>query len=53
MYESLNSNGHKVTDLEEWTSKWNHHICFDVFDPDGHPINIIEMQPLEQKTNSN
>jgi lactoylglutathione lyase len=49
MYESLKRKGHKVTDLEEWTSEWNHHICFDLFDPDGHPINVIEIQPLKQK----
>jgi predicted enzyme related to lactoylglutathione lyase len=49
MYKSLKGNGHKVTDLEEWTSEWNHHIYFDLFDPDGHALNIIEMQPVEQK----
>jgi lactoylglutathione lyase len=46
MYAELKVKGCRVTDLETWDSPWNHHILFDVFDPDGHMINLIDMVPI-------
>lgn len=47
MHHSLIARGMQVTDLEEWDSPYNHHVMFDIYDPDGHPINIIEMTPIK------
>lgn len=47
MYRDLELSGYKLKPIEEWTSPWNHHIMFDVYDPDGHVINIIEVIPIE------
>lgn len=46
LHAALKEQGCRVTDLETWDSPWNHHVMFDVFDPDGHIINLIEMVPL-------
>ncbi|MCQ6563547.1 VOC family protein [Paenibacillus mendelii] len=46
MHARLKALGCRVTDLESWDSPWNHHVLFDVFDPDGHRINLIEMVPV-------
>ncbi|XEC94325.1 VOC family protein [Paenibacillus tarimensis] len=46
LYKTLKEKGCRVTDLETWDSPWNHHVMFDVFDPDGHMINLIEMMPI-------
>ncbi|MBD3922064.1 VOC family protein [Paenibacillus sp. PR3] len=50
MYRDLELSGYKLKPIEEWTSPWNHHIMFDVCDPDGHMINIIEVIPINTKT---
>lgn len=50
MHKLLGLKGFKVTELEEWTSPWNHHYMFDVYDPDGHPITLIEVTPLIEQT---
>lgn len=47
LHEALKVKGCRVTDLETWDSAWNHHVLFDVFDPDGNMINLIEMVPIE------
>lgn len=47
LHASLQAKGCHVTSLETWDSPWNHHVMFDVFDPDGHMINLIEMVPIE------
>lgn len=49
MHGELIAKGIKVSELEEWTSPWNHHSLFDAFDPDGHMICLIEVTPIEQK----
>lgn len=41
-YEQLKSQGVRVGSLHKWSSEWNDHIDFDVYDPDGHAINLIE-----------
>ncbi|QHW31342.1 VOC family protein [Paenibacillus rhizovicinus] len=48
IYRDLELSGYKLRPVEEWSSPWNHHIMFDVYDPDGHPINIIEVIPINQ-----
>jgi lactoylglutathione lyase len=47
MHAILEAHGCKVTELETWDSPWNHHVMFDVVDPDGHMVNLIEMIPIE------
>lgn len=44
MYQLFKDSGYKVTELEQWESDWNNHVLFDVKDPDGNVINLIEMQ---------
>jgi catechol 2,3-dioxygenase-like lactoylglutathione lyase family enzyme len=46
LHAALKSKGCRVTDMEKWDSPWNHHVMFDLFDPDGHMINLIEMVPI-------
>lgn len=46
MYTNLKQRGYSVTELEQWDSERNHHLYFDVSDPDGHPVNIIEIKPI-------
>jgi lactoylglutathione lyase len=45
LHTDLQSRGCRVSDIETWDSEWNHHVLFDVFDPDGHMINLIEIIP--------
>ncbi|WP_284638298.1 VOC family protein [Paenibacillus silviterrae] len=49
LYESLQSKGCRITSLESWDSPWNHHVMFDLYDPDGNKINVIEMIPVAAK----
>lgn len=49
MHRDLQAQGFKVSELEEWRSPWNDHCLFDVFDPDGNMICLIEVTPIEQK----
>ncbi|MCR2822190.1 VOC family protein [Lederbergia panacisoli] len=42
IYERLTSQGYKVGEINKWSSEMNDHIDFDVYDPDGNPINLIE-----------
>jgi lactoylglutathione lyase len=46
LHSELHSKGCRVSDIETWDSEWNHHVLFDVFDPDGHMINLIEVEPI-------
>jgi lactoylglutathione lyase len=46
MHRALKSKGYRVTELEVWDSPWNHHVMFDMFDPDGNLFNLIEMVPI-------
>ncbi|MEF3306359.1 VOC family protein [Paenibacillus sp. GYB003] len=46
MHRTLQARGCRVTELVAWDSPWNRHLMFDVYDPDGHPINLIEMIPI-------
>lgn len=41
-YEHLKNQGVRVGSLNKWSSEWNDHMDFDVYDPDGHAINLIE-----------
>lgn len=41
-YEQLKQNGIQVSELQVWSSEWNDHIDFDIYDPDGNAINLIE-----------
>ncbi|MBD2869941.1 VOC family protein [Paenibacillus arenilitoris] len=41
-YDRLTAQGVKVGRVNRWSSEWNDHIDFDVYDPDGNPINLIE-----------
>lgn len=50
LHESLTAQGGQVTPLKAWESPWNRHLMFDVTDPDGHPISLIEMIPLATTT---
>jgi len=43
MYKHFKDSGYQVTELKQWESNWNNHVMFDVFDPDGNVINLIEM----------
>lgn len=45
-HADLQAKGCRVNAIETWDSTWNHHVMFDLFDPDGHKINFIEMIPL-------
>lgn len=47
MYSVFRDNGLQVTELEQWESEWNSHLLFDVADPDGNVINLIEMHSIE------
>lgn len=51
MHQSMREKGLKVTPLAEWTSPWNHHVTFDVHDPDGHPVNLTEVTPINSENN--
>ncbi|WMT39617.1 VOC family protein [Paenibacillus sp. D2_2] len=44
-YEELKSKGIIVGSLNQWSSDWNDHFDFDIFDPDGNSINLIEWTP--------
>ncbi|GIP40675.1 hypothetical protein J31TS4_39550 [Paenibacillus sp. J31TS4] len=46
LHTELQARGCQVSGIETWDSEWNHHVMFDVFDPDGHRINIIELSPI-------
>lgn len=46
MHTALKESDFNVTEVENWTSDYNHHVLFDVYDPDGHALNIIEVQPI-------
>ena len=43
-YDDLKEKEVKVSSINRWSSQWNDHIDFDVYDPDGNPINIIEIK---------
>lgn len=47
LHKSLHNRFIRVSDLEVWDSPWNTHMMFDVYDPDGHPINLVEWAPKE------
>jgi len=42
IYDRLKSQGYKVGPVNKWSSEMNDHIDFDVYDPDGNAINLIE-----------
>ncbi|MBS4201871.1 VOC family protein [Bacillus sp. FJAT-49732] len=42
IYDRLKSQGYKVGQVNKWSSVLNDHIDFDVYDPDGNAINLIE-----------
>jgi len=46
LHGALQAKGCRVSGLETWDSPWNHHVMFDVSDPDGQRINLIEMVPV-------
>jgi lactoylglutathione lyase len=43
MYKKIKEHDYKVSELTQCQSEWNKHIFFDVFDPDGNIINLIEV----------
>ncbi|MBD3918608.1 VOC family protein [Paenibacillus sp. PR3] len=42
IHEKLVAQGVKVGPIKNWSSDVNIHIDFDVYDPDGNAINLIE-----------
>lgn len=42
LHEKLIGQGLKVGELNKWSSEINVHIDFDIYDPDGNAINLIE-----------
>ncbi|TCZ71836.1 hypothetical protein E0485_22480 [Paenibacillus albiflavus] len=42
LHEKLINQGKKVGHINNWSSEMNVHIDFDVYDPDGNAINLIE-----------
>lgn len=50
LHQELRARGCRVSDLKAWDSEWNYHVLFDVFDPDGHMVNMIEMSPFAATT---
>ncbi|MBM7567110.1 VOC family protein [Paenibacillus sacheonensis] len=46
LHAELQARGCRVSDIETWDSEWNHHVLFDVFDPDGHMVGLVEMVPI-------
>ncbi|OPA74601.1 hypothetical protein BVG16_22820 [Paenibacillus selenitireducens] len=42
LYEKFTQQGIKVGPLHNWSSARNVHLDFDIYDPDGHAINLIE-----------
>ncbi|PWV94449.1 glyoxalase/bleomycin resistance protein/dioxygenase superfamily protein [Paenibacillus cellulosilyticus] len=42
LHEKLIAQGVKVGPVKNWSSDRNVHIDFDVYDPDGNAINLIE-----------
>lgn len=51
MHQVIQKEGHNVSELKKWSSEWNDHLMFDVYDPDGHTLNIIEITPIPVRTN--
>lgn len=45
LHQRLQEEGYQVTELEQWDTEWNNHYLFDLIDPDGHMIALIEMNP--------
>jgi len=50
LQKDLHSRGCRVSNIETWDSEWNHHVLFDLFDPDGHMISLIEITPIAATT---
>jgi lactoylglutathione lyase len=46
LYEELYNQGVKVGELNNWSSNMNVHVDFDIYDPDGNAINLIEWHSL-------
>ncbi|MFE5321257.1 VOC family protein [Paenibacillus sp. NPDC056579] len=44
MHKQMREAGHPVSELVQWDSEWNRHLHFDLHDPDGNPINLIQVQ---------
>jgi lactoylglutathione lyase len=44
MYEGFKNHGYEVGEINHWSSGMNVHTDFDIFDPDGNAINLIEWQ---------
>ncbi|MGZ9584883.1 VOC family protein [Paenibacillus marinisediminis] len=42
LYDLFKQRGIQVGDLNNWSSEMHVHQDFDVYDPDGNPINLIE-----------
>ncbi|MBS4196802.1 VOC family protein [Lederbergia citri] len=42
IYDRLKTQGYKLGEINKWSSEMNDHIYFDVYDPDGNAINLIE-----------
>jgi len=42
IYDELKTKGINVGSVNRWSSERNDHIDFDIFDPDGNSINLIE-----------
>ncbi|GIO34545.1 MULTISPECIES: VOC family protein [Paenibacillus] len=47
LHAMMQTQGYRVSELETWDSPWNKHVMFDVVDPDGRMLNLIEMIPIE------
>lgn len=47
VHRALKEKGFRLSNIADWKSEWNQHYHFDVYDPDGNVINVIEMIKLE------
>lgn len=42
LHKKLSNQGFKVGQINNWSSNMNVHVDFDIYDPDGNIINLIE-----------
>lgn len=47
LHEKFKNQGVKVGKINNWSSGMNVHVDFDVYDPDGNAINLIEWSTMD------
>lgn len=50
LYKTLKNQGVKVGKINNWSSNTNIHVDFDIYDPDGYAINLIEWHSLQKES---